>query len=170
MFVHLSGFKQLLLCLFLIGLWHLLVFLFGTKCGNAMFDETRRRYQPFQWEQGGKWYQKHLRIKAWKDKLPQRIPEEGFSKEHMEGASIEYLDQFILETCRGEWIHGANLLLGFLILLIAPHPFKIPLGLGLIFLHLPYMIIQRYNRFRLVRCRDRARRHAASEGAVQVSA
>lgn len=127
-----------------------------------MFDERRRRYQPFFWEENGKWYQRKLKIKSWKDRLPQKVPEGGFSKEHLDGVSVEYLNQFILETCRGEWIHFSNALLGILFLLFAPPLFKIPCALLIFLGHLPYVAIQRYNRFRLVRYRDRLVRQSAS--------
>ncbi len=150
--------RQLFSIAIFAALWHLAVFLLGTRRGESMFDETRKRYQPFGWEQDGKWYQRRLRIKSWKDKLPQRVPDGGFSKEHLDGVTVAYLDRFILETCRGEWIHFSNFLLAGVLLLFVSGPLKIPCALAIALLHLPYVAIQRYNRFRLVRYRDRLAR------------
>lgn len=159
MFEHwLLPFKQLFSIAIFAALWHVAVFLLGTRCNEKMFDERKWRYQPFFWEQNGKWYQRHLKIKSWKDRLPQRVPDGGFSKEHLDGASVDYLNQFILETCRGEWIHFSNALLSLALLLFAPSPFKIPCAILILLIHLPYVAIQRYNRFRLIRCRNRVSR------------
>lgn len=154
--------KQLFSIVIFSALWHVAVFLVGTRCNEKMFDEHKWRYQPFFWEQDGKWYQRRLKIKSWKDRLPQRITEDGFSKEHLDGASVDYLNRFILETCRGEWIHFSNALLSIVLLLFAPQPFKILCAVIVLLIHLPYVAIQRYNRFRLIRCRNRAARQATA--------
>lgn len=157
-----SPVRQLMSVLLFAAIWHLCVFYLGTKCSTEKFSMKKKRYQALAWEKDGKWYQKHLKIKSWKDKLPQRVPDDGFSKEHLDTVTPEYLDEFIMETCRGEWIHFSNFLLAFAILLIVPHPFKIPFALAVMILHLPYIIIQRYNRFRLARCRERLVRQQQS--------
>ncbi len=165
-----SPVRQFVSVILFAALWHLCVFYLGTHGSEARFDFRKKRYRAFKWEKDGKWYQKYLKIKSWKDRLPQRVPDDGFSKERLETVSEEYLNEFIMETCRGEWIHFANFLLTFAILLIAPHPFKIPLALADMLLHMPYIMIQRYNRFRLVRCRERLLRQQSLHGALSEQA
>ena len=96
-----------------------------------------------------------MRIHKWKDRLPQHIAKDGFSKSHLTNVSIEYLDEFIMETCRGEWLHLTDCLLVVVLLLIN----SFPIGLLFAFLdcigNLPFAIIQRYNRFRMLQLRKK---------------
>ena len=96
--------------------WHVAVFLACVKIPTAFFDATKSRYLPKKWEKGGRWYRDNLKIQLWKDKLPQHIGKGGFSKAHLTDVSIEYLDEFIMETCRGEWMHLTNCLCGVVML------------------------------------------------------
>ena len=138
--------------------WYYIVFRLGCRGTDDRFSPDRRRYCALSWEEDGKFYQRCFHIKSWKDKLPQRVPEGGFSKEHLDTVTPEYLDTFLTETCRGEWIHSGNLLLSAALLLIAPRELRMLSAILNAIVHLPYIMIQRYNRFRLLRCRNRLRR------------
>lgn len=135
--------------------WHILCFVACVYINTKYFDWNRKMYQMKKWEKNGKWYVSHLAIKKWKDLLPQHVGKDGFSKEHFTGKSIKYIDDFILETCRGEWDHSMCCIYGIIALAINP------LWLGLIFLfatliiNLPFIAIQRYNRIRLQILRKR---------------
>lgn len=155
--------KFLVLILFA-AVWYYVVFRLGCCGSDERFSPDLRRYSALPWEDGGKFYQRCFRIKSWKDKLPQRIPEDGFSKAHLDTVTPEYLDTFLTETCRGEWIHTGNLLLSVVLLLAAPKGLRLLSALLNAVVHLPYIMIQRYNRFRLLRCRDRLRRQQHGVG------
>ena len=103
---------------------------------------------------GEKWYADHLKINKWKDFLPQHIGKDGFSKDHLDDVSIEYLDEFILETCRGEWNHIANCYFAVVLFIINPFWTAFILTILLFLGNLPFAIIQRYNRFRLVKLKN----------------
>ena len=141
----------------LFTLWHFSMFIACITVKKSLFDPSRPHYQAKEWEHGGRWYQDKLHIKRWKDFLPQHVARNGFSKEHLENnPSIEYLDRFILETCRGEWDHSMNCLYAPVCLFI--NMFS---GFGWLFAlialigNLPFVAIQRYNRFRLQTVRKR---------------
>lgn len=154
----------------LFTLWHFSMFIACITVKKSIFDPSRPRYQAKEWERGGRWYQDKLRIKKWKDFMPQHVGKDGFSKEHMaQNVSLEYIDQFILETCRGEWDHSMNCLYAPICLFINGFT-----GYGLLFAllaligNLPFVAIQRYNRFRLLTVRKRllrelSRTHGAKE-------
>ncbi len=106
---------------------------------------------------------RRLRLPRWKDRLPQFNPE--FDKRHLAAAPTPtYLREFLEVTCHAEVIHELIALLGFLSLffcLLCEHPldwlplfFGIALFIGLC--NLPFVAIQRYNRFRLLRLLARA--------------
>lgn len=145
----LSGVQMFFWNVLIIGIWHVAIFLACIKLPPATFDATKPRYAARDWEHNGRWYRDKLKIQMWKDKVPQHIGKDGFSKAHLTDVSIEYLDEFILETCRGEWMHLTNCICAVVVLLLNP------LGVGLLFAFLillgnvPFAVIQRYNRFRL---------------------
>lgn len=131
------------------------VFVASVCVDVSKFNPGKRYYRPKPFEKNGRFYAKNLHIKKWKDFLPQYIGKNGFSKRHLIGDSIEYLDLFISETCRAEWNHVLCCLYA-----IIP-PFINSLGVGLLFsalailTNLPFVLIQRYNRFRLQEVRDK---------------
>ncbi len=137
------------------AIWHLTCFLLCVYLNPKHFNYKKQRYQAKAWEQNGKWYANNLKIKAWKDKLPQHIGKNGFSKARMTHISIDYLNEFIFETCRAEWNHSYNCLFVVVTLIISP------LGIGLFFvfltliINLPFIAIQRYNRFRLIAAKEK---------------
>ena len=106
------------------------------------------------WELDGRLYVKLFRVKAWKD----RVPEAGelfrinpFNKKRFISKQKAYVERFILETCRGELAHWLPIL--FYPLSIIWNP---PIGCWIMLAYallanLPFVIIQRYNRIRLVR-------------------
>lgn len=146
--------NALLINLLLGTIWHFATFFLCISIKIEHFDSSRARYQPRKWEKNGKWYADYLKINKWKDFLPQHVGKDGFSKDHLDDVSLEYIDEFILETCRGEWNHIANCY--FAVVLFLANSFWIAFILTiLLFLgNLPFAIIQRYNRFRLMKLKN----------------
>ena len=152
----------LLVNIILAVIWHFLMFFACLKVKLSRFDPNLRFYQAKPWEKNGRWYSKYLKINVWKDHLPQHTGKDGFTKEHMEShITLSYLDRFIMETCRGEWDHWMCCLYAIISLII--NPFWIGLILGILVLlgNLPFIAIQRYNRFRLQTLRKRLLREQA---------
>ena len=146
-----SSFLDMLIWnLIIVAVWHLVFFLACQKLPDSTFDESRDCYSPRDWEHGGRWYRDNLKIQLWKDRLPQHIGKEGFSKRHLNSDSIAYLDQFILETCRGEWLHLKDCLCSVILLIINPLLVGIVVSLFVLAANLPFAAVQRYNRFRLL--------------------
>lgn len=149
-----SALQILFLNILVIGVWHVSVFIACIKLPPSYFDCNKSRFRPREWERGGRWYRDKLKINVWKDKVPQHVGKDGFSKSHITDVSIEYLDQFIMETCRGEWNHTTDTFCIVFVLIMNP-----PWGLFCSFLillgNLPFAAIQRYNRFRLLTVRKK---------------
>lgn len=148
--------------IFLIAVWHIVCFVSCLKLSDSTFDASRNRYTARSWERGGRWYRDNLKIQFWKDKVPQHTGKNGLSKRHFAGDSIEYLDTFILETCRGEWMHMKNCLCAVVILLINPLLVGFLLSTLILLGNLPFAMIQRYNRFRLLALRKKRLRDLRS--------
>lgn len=110
-----------------------------------------------------------LRIRAWKDYLPELGGIVGFAKDRLpDSINEDYLDRFLWETCYTEAAHWICMFAGFsylgLLPLVETPRRYLGLFLGIccfnFFAHLPFIFIQRYNRPRLEMLRDRLS-HAA---------
>lgn len=139
----------LIINLILGTVWHYTSFLICVFRKTSSFSPDKKIYRPHKWERGGKFYSDVFKINKWKDILPQHIGRHGFSKEHLTDLSPEYVDEFIMETCRGEWNHRMNCLFGVVLFLINSFFTAFILTLLLLLGNLPFIFIQRYNRMRL---------------------
>jgi glycosyl-4,4'-diaponeurosporenoate acyltransferase len=114
-------------------------------------DGFLTRLRPF--EADGRWYERRLAIKSWKDRLPEAgaVFQGGFSKRSLRSASIDDLERFVVETRRAEVTHWVVLAAGPFFFLWNPW------GLGLVMVayavvaNVPCLVVQRYNRARLRR-------------------
>ena len=152
---------------FIIGIWTWVTFLLCERMPEAMLDPQRPIFVAHPWEHGGRWYRDSLKIQLWKDRLPQHIGKGGFSKKHMTSDSISYLDAFIRETCRGEWMHRKNLFSAVIMLIVDPPLVGLLGSLFVVLANLPFAIVQRYNRFRLQTLRKRRLRTAGAAALEQ---
>ncbi len=107
-------------------------------------------------EKDGKIYD-NIGVRHWKDKVPDmsKVCHRMVPKSVSTQATSEGTTQLIRETCIAELIHEFLIGLGFVCYL----KFRSKFSLFLSFLwavgNLPYIIIQRYNRPRLIRLRER---------------
>ena len=101
-----------------------------------------------------------LKIRKWKDKVPEIGHFTGFRKNKIaDPKSVEYLERFLLEACYGEMGHFWSLFFGFSLLLLGFIPFfptmslwlaiSLPVAIINIFLNLPSLFILRYNSYKL---------------------
>ena len=83
-----------------------------TQLAAERFDYRGLLSRPISWELGGRFYERVLAIKLWKDKLPDasRMFQGGFAKANLLTATPEYLERFLRETWRGEVVHWLALL------------------------------------------------------------
>lgn len=114
-------------------------------------------FRPRRVEDGGRLYTRHLRIKAWKDRVPEAgaLFAGGISKRHVTADDAGGLERFVVETRRAELGHWLALLAGPLFALWNPRRAVAPLVAYGIAANLPFVAIQRYNRLRATRVLDR---------------
>jgi glycosyl-4,4'-diaponeurosporenoate acyltransferase len=125
--------------------------------------------RPRRFEAAGRWYRRRLRIHRWKDRLPEAggLFRDGLSKRHLPSYGDAGLLLFVRETRRAELAHWWAMCCGvFFVLWNPPLAAGLLLGYGVV-ANLPFILIQRYNRFRTQaligrRARGRARGEAAS--------
>lgn len=93
-----------------------------------------------------------IKIKKWKDKIPEMGKIAGFPKDSIRSMDCSYLQKFIAETCFAEWMHFIVGVVGFTALCFCPihdYVFVVPILIVNFILHLLPCMIQRYNRLRL---------------------
>ena len=101
-----------------------------------------------------KFYEK-LKIRKWKDKVPEIAGFTGFHKNKLaDPKSVEYVERFLLETCYGELVHIISCFASYLILLLFPITelwlaVAIPVAVVSMLLNLPSLFILRYNSYKL---------------------
>ncbi|MBQ7948808.1 MAG: hypothetical protein IJ284_03505 [Clostridia bacterium] len=131
------------------GLFATIARLLPAKCA----DHTKKIYCVSAKEK--KFYEK-LKIRMWKDKIPEIGHFTGFRKNKLvDPQSVEYVDRFLLESCYGELGHFLSLFFGFTVLLLYPIswvwiPLAIPVAIVNFFLNLPSILVLRYNSYKLV--------------------
>ncbi len=109
----------------------------------------------FQVSQKEKKFYEKLRIRKWKDKIPEIGQFTGFRKSKLEDPkNIEYLDRFLLEICYGQIGHAASMLTSFLIVFLYPlhrlwMGISIPVAIVSLLLNMPSILVLRYNSYKL---------------------
>lgn len=106
--------------------------------------------RPRRFEAGGRWYRRRLRISRWKDRVPEagETFRGGVSKRHLPGRDVAGLTLFVRETRRAELGHWwAMACAPLFVLWNPPLASALLVGYGVV-VNLPFIAIQRYNRFR----------------------
>jgi glycosyl-4,4'-diaponeurosporenoate acyltransferase len=104
-------------------------------------------------EDGGRWYERVLHIKQWKDRLPEggSFFKGGFAKRSIAGGDADVMQRFVAETRRAEYAHWVMMFGGVLFVPWNPwwaDVFNVLLGVAI---NTPCLLVQRYNRLRLQR-------------------
>ncbi len=106
-----------------------------------------------------KFYEK-LKIRKWKDKVPEIGQFTGFRKNKLGNPkSLEYLDRFLLESAYGEIGHIVSCITSFAILFLFPvyrlwFAVALPVAIVSALLNIPSFMILRYNSYKLRVLRD----------------
>lgn len=134
----------------------------GQALPRDKFDAKCFPCRAAQWEKSGKVYEK-LGIKRWKDYLPDMskiMPD--MVKKKMSAAKEQGTAVLIAETCVAECVHWALIVLSLGIFLFWRGGWAVLFWLVYNILgNVPFIIIQRYNRPRLVMLEERRERRLA---------
>jgi glycosyl-4,4'-diaponeurosporenoate acyltransferase len=113
--------------------------------------------RPRRWERDGRTYQRLLRIRSWKDHLPEAgaLFAGGVSKRSLTGSLVGGLPRFVAETRRAERGHWLALAAGPLFALWNPlSGVALMVAYG-VAVNAPFIAVQRYNRLRALRVLSR---------------
>lgn len=141
-------------------------FLLGRLLPYGWFHPDRFPYRTWKWERGGKFYQR-IGLPKWQNRLPDmsKLLPRLMPAKAMTDRSAEAVGVMITETCIAELVHLMLMVLAF----GALHFWNGPLGVVLTVLYclgnLPFVLIQRYNRPRLIRLRAMTEKREARKKA-----
>lgn len=111
-------------------------------------DSALTRIRRF--ELRGRWYNRRFRIAQWKDRLPEAgALFGGESKRRLPALNRDTVVRLMQETRRAEWVHWVNVWFGPTFLLWNPWPIGVFMSLFGLIAHLPFIMVQRYNRARI---------------------
>lgn len=132
------------------GVFHAATGYAAHRLGDDRLARDGWGLRPRRFEAGGRWYRRRLLIHRWKDRVPEAgaLFDGGISKRELPALDAQGLEVFVRETRRAELAHWWALWCSPLFVLWNP-----PLAAGLlvsygVLVNLPFIAIQRYNRFR----------------------
>lgn len=130
----------------------IVAFFVGRLLPEKWFSADSFPYRTFGFEKDGCIYHK-LKIRKWHKKVPDmsRIFTVMMPAKKLSVDCAEKMPRMIQETCVAEFIHAANCIAGLYCLKLYPGPGGIIISFLYAFIfNMPYILIQRYNRPRLI--------------------
>ena len=156
-----------------VGALGILAHVIGEALPRGLFSPNHRIFLQKSWEKNGKLYER-LGIKKWKDILPDmsKLCKHMLPKKVPAGARSDRVDALVRETCVAEAGHAALCLLSPVIYCFWRNAWGVALAAIYALGNIPFIMIQRYNRPRLMalsaRMKKREERKAANEGSGTV--
>lgn len=155
--------------------WYLIItgiisFFVGRLLPKKWFRPDLFPYRSYKFEQEGRIYDK-LNIRKWQSKVPDmsRILPKWMPAKNLSGNYRERLPRMLQETCVAELIHSLLCITGLYCIKLWPGFVGVVIVmLYIVFFNLPFIIIQRYNRPRLIKLTQRIQEESKKqdEGAV----
>jgi glycosyl-4,4'-diaponeurosporenoate acyltransferase len=156
--VSMSNSMSILLSMLVWPAWGLLSGWWYRRKSASTILRDRWHLRPRAFESQGSWYDSRLRIRAWKDHLPETGGWFGMSKRQLPGMATLDLERFALECRRGEMVHWAALF-------VTPAFAVWNSGVALVLVSVtglaasvPFIAVLRYNRLRIERILERQTR------------
>jgi glycosyl-4,4'-diaponeurosporenoate acyltransferase len=124
-----------------------------TRLPLTHFNPYSSFYRIKSWERDGRIYTRVFRIKKWKNMIPDgaKMFRGGFPKKNLESCDTDYLFTFARETCRGELTHYLQMVPMPVFFLWNVWWGGVIMVVYLLAANIPCIILQRYNRARLLR-------------------
>lgn len=151
--IHLPETWTAALYLLLWPAFQIIASLAAMKMPDRYFSPFSLPYREFGWEKSGLLYNRLLMVRKWKDLLPELglTLRGGLRKRALHDFTKSGLEKFLVESCRAEWSHLLAILLFVLISFFVPGKAALFLLVYGLLVNLPCIIVQRYNRPRVIK-------------------
>lgn len=131
---------------------HIGVGYFAARMSDRRFNSQGFLFKERAWEQNGEIYEKLFKVARWKSWLPSGGKFFGiFSINSFRSAARDYMQKWLVESCRAEFTHWIAMLPALLFFLWNPFNAWIINIIYAIFANMPCIISQRYNRPRVMK-------------------
>ncbi len=139
-------------CFVYLAVLGILSHFFGQALPRRWFLAERAPWRDTRWENGGRFWDK-CKVRRWMNYLPDmsRIMPDMVPKRIDGIAKAEAVDTLVRESCVAELVHDVLIVTGFACVLIWKGTGGWVISLLFAFGNIPFIVIQRYNRPRLVR-------------------
>ena len=146
---------EFLYCVLYLMACGIIIFLLGRIYPRSWFCENHFPYKSYKWESDGQVYRK-IGIHKWKTKLPDasviinKIVPGFMPKKRLDSTGKEKIQTLVKESCVAEFNHFLGAVSGIVCVRIwKKYGFIITIANSL--WHIPFILIQRYNRPRLLK-------------------
>ncbi len=159
-------------CFWYLSVVSLSAFFVGRCLPKGWFKADRFPYRCFPFEENGRLYDR-LHIRKWQNKLPDmsKILPKWIPAKNLKGDYMDRLPTMVRETCVAEFIHLLLCILSLHCLCLYPGVGGIVItGIYTVVLNVPYILIQRYNRPKLIRLAKRKCDSTQKNGSSQIRA
>lgn len=131
----------------------MVISLLAMKIPDQWFKQHQHLFRTWKWERKGQIWNDIFQIRKWKKKLPDAslLIKAAFSKKSLQGATTASFKKFIIETQRGELTHWLSMLPAPLFFIWNPKWAGMLILIYAFFSNVPFILVQRYNRPRLIR-------------------
>lgn len=138
--------------LIILAVFSIVITFLSTKIPEKLCFYKKWLYKERKWEKGGNIYQDIFKVRKWKGRMPELSDfiKSIYPKKYIKEHDIENLLIYLAESCKAELTHVAIILSSLLF-----HAWNGDFIANVIFiiafiLNVPYIIIQRYNRPRII--------------------
>ena len=146
-------------CIIYLAVTGLLFFAIGRFLPKQWFNADQRLFRCRRFERGGSVYER-LKIKSWQNKLPDmsRIFPCVMPRKELCKSGITQLPRMIQETCVAELTHALLCVSGLYCVSLWSGTGGVIMAILNVLGNIPFIMVQRYNRPRLVRLQRNAER------------
>lgn len=156
--IHIGNFikflwqKKFLTNLILFMIFSIAITILSNVLPDSVYSSKNWLLRERKWEKKGEFYQRTLKVKHWKKFLPELsdFVKNVFPKKEIKEFSKDYLQKYLLENCKSELTHWCIIFSSLLFFLWAEFERSSLVIIIAVILNLPYIIIQRYNRPRII--------------------
>lgn len=150
---------QLLLCALYIFSIGILSHFIGNALPRSWFSADKAPWRSAAWERDGRIYDA-IGIRRWKDKVPDssKYARDMVPKSIAARPTYASIGRLVAETCVAECVHAVLMLASLAVLWIWPGVGGAAVYVLCILGNLPFILIQRFNRPRLLRMQQRMQR------------
>lgn len=151
--IFIPEFLAIILCFILWPLFQGLGAFICHKIPDRFLSPYLFFYKSHKWERNGEIYKHIFKIDKWKTYLPESssLIKGSYNKKKIANFSKDSLDQFLLESCRAEMTHWLGMTPFWIFGLFTPARVVGYMFIYALAVNLPCIMIQRYNRPRVLR-------------------